>query len=322
MSPLARRIAHILAGHAARRLPEARAAWGDPMRAEVDAIENDLAALHWAAGCLIATYGERTTFMKTISLAPLFGTLGLTVVVFGGFILSGGPMYIIAEAFPTLFITIALGAIADTSILSSNGGPGVFTSLGRAFRGRRFHATDYEALADMLGGILAGKQAVTRTDPAACLLADAKLLMDRSADSTPADVAPVDLLLQGRIATVIAGERRGVDVLELLARCLLWFSAMAFVLGLTKILQEVGHAPDNILALMLAHAVVAPLLGIFLAAGIVFPLSRRLEAGASDDANIYSVIRTAVLTRLTGVDAATAVRIACGGLPADLRGSL
>lgn len=311
---LARRIAHILAGHAARRLPETRAAWGDPMRAEVDAIESDLAALNWAAGCLLATYGERTTLMKTISLAPLAGTVGFTIAVFGGFIISGGPMHIVTEAFPALFITIALGALAATSILSSNGGPGVFESLGRAFRGRRFHAADYKALASMLGGVLAGKQAVTRTDSAACLIADAKSL----SDGAPADAVQMDAFFQARIAALTAGEARGVGVLDLLARCLLWFSAMAFVLGLTKILSEVGHQTGETLALMMAHAIMAPLLGIFLAAGIVSPLSRRLEAGVGDDAHIYAVIRTAVLARLGGLDATAAVRIACGGLPADL----
>jgi flagellar motor component MotA len=318
MSVLARRIAHILAGHAAQRLPSQRAAWGDPMRAEVDAIENDLAALQWAAGCLLATYGERITPMKTMSFAPLAGAAGLIAFVFGVYAISGGPLQIIAEAMPPLSLTIVLGALAVTSILSSNGGPGLFTSLGRAFRGRRYHVADYEGLAATLGSVLSSKEAVTRTDAVSRIIADAKLLTYRHpADNTPVDAAQVGALLQDRIDAIVTLERRGVRVLELLARSILWLSAIAFVLAVTKIMIYVTDAPE-VLGGMLAHALVAPLLGVFLGAGIVHPLAQRLAAGIADDANIYTVIRAAFLARLAGVEPAAAVRMACGGLPIDL----
>lgn len=316
---IARALAEILAGHAARALPAARAAWSDPMRAEVDAIDNDLDALTWASGCLIATYGERMSSMKSIALAPLAATAGFIVFVFGGYILSGGPMHIIAEAVPTLSLTVVLGALAVTGILSSNGGPGVFASLAQAFRGRRYHTADYEGQAATLVAVLSGKEAVTRTDAAARLIADAKLLTYRpGADNTPVDAFQVGELLQDRIDAVVTAEWRGVRVLELLARSILWISAIAFVLGLTKIMSVVDQYSQGILGNMFAHAMVAPLLGVFLGAGLVHPLARRLAASITDDTNMYTMIRAAVLARLSGVDAATAVRVACGGLPADL----
>ena len=54
-----RRIAVMLAEHASRVLPRARSApssWGDAMRHELDYIENDRAALHWAIGSVAASY--------------------------------------------------------------------------------------------------------------------------------------------------------------------------------------------------------------------------------------------------------------------------
>jgi hypothetical protein len=54
-----RRIAVLLAQHASRVLPRARSArspWAEAMRRELDYIEDDRAALHWAIGCVTASY--------------------------------------------------------------------------------------------------------------------------------------------------------------------------------------------------------------------------------------------------------------------------
>jgi hypothetical protein len=54
-----RRIAMLLAQHASRVLPRARSArspWAEAMRRELDYIEDDRAALHWAIGCVTASY--------------------------------------------------------------------------------------------------------------------------------------------------------------------------------------------------------------------------------------------------------------------------
>src|SRR4051812_33813656 len=63
-----RPFAELLVGHAARRAPSSDAPWAQAMRHEVDAIENDYAALHWSAGCVFATYSGRVNPMR---LAPL-----------------------------------------------------------------------------------------------------------------------------------------------------------------------------------------------------------------------------------------------------------
>lgn len=51
-----RRIAMMLAWHAARTLPLARSSWAEAMWRELGYIEDDRAALHWAIGCVATSY--------------------------------------------------------------------------------------------------------------------------------------------------------------------------------------------------------------------------------------------------------------------------
>lgn len=54
-----RRIALRVVGHASWVLPGARSDWADAMCRELDYIEDDRAALHWAIGCVTASYAAR-----------------------------------------------------------------------------------------------------------------------------------------------------------------------------------------------------------------------------------------------------------------------
>jgi hypothetical protein len=62
-----RRIALALIAHAARVLPSARSKWAEAMRHETHHIENDLDALTWAGGCLLASYAERSRVMSVMN---------------------------------------------------------------------------------------------------------------------------------------------------------------------------------------------------------------------------------------------------------------
>jgi hypothetical protein len=75
MSTRWRRIALKIVGHASRMLPGARSDWADAMRREIDYIEDDGAALRWAAGCVTASYGARLAALPRprwqVSLGPV-----------------------------------------------------------------------------------------------------------------------------------------------------------------------------------------------------------------------------------------------------------
>ena len=55
-----RRIAMALMAHATSTLPPARSVWAEAMSRELDHIANDVEAVTWAGGCVVASYVERS----------------------------------------------------------------------------------------------------------------------------------------------------------------------------------------------------------------------------------------------------------------------
>jgi hypothetical protein len=68
VSGACRRWAAKLAQHASFVLPGAQSSWAEAMRRELDYIEDDRTALHWAVGCVLASYKAR------FAARPGFGT--------------------------------------------------------------------------------------------------------------------------------------------------------------------------------------------------------------------------------------------------------
>jgi hypothetical protein len=63
---LPRRLALALMRHATHILPAARAPWAEAMRHEVHHIDDGFEALAWAAGCVLASYVERSRAMSVL----------------------------------------------------------------------------------------------------------------------------------------------------------------------------------------------------------------------------------------------------------------
>lgn len=77
---LLRRFASALMAHAADILPPARSPWADAMRHELDHIDSDREALTWAAGCVLASYVERSQVMHIVHTWYVRGPLALLIV--------------------------------------------------------------------------------------------------------------------------------------------------------------------------------------------------------------------------------------------------
>jgi hypothetical protein len=72
--------------HAGRMLPDRRAEWAEAMARELDQVEDDGAALQWAAGCVLASYQERIRSMISVNrigaIAPVaMSLLALSLVL-------------------------------------------------------------------------------------------------------------------------------------------------------------------------------------------------------------------------------------------------
>jgi hypothetical protein len=74
-------IARRLAAHAAGVLPRERADWARAMQNEIAHFPTGWAALQWAAGCVIASYVERTRNMKIGTLRPSRWVLTLEMIM-------------------------------------------------------------------------------------------------------------------------------------------------------------------------------------------------------------------------------------------------
>ncbi len=85
VSKRCRRLAVRLVLHAASVLPGAGAPWAEAMRHELDYIADDLAALRWAFGCLVASYRARLAELRCIgaraSLRHVSAGIALMLVV-------------------------------------------------------------------------------------------------------------------------------------------------------------------------------------------------------------------------------------------------
>ena len=90
-----RRLASTLIRHAARVLPPARSQWGEAMKNEIHHIDDDLEALSWAAGCVVASYVERggrkmdqsfgTVVRKPSAFVPLAMSITALALVGGAY---------------------------------------------------------------------------------------------------------------------------------------------------------------------------------------------------------------------------------------------
>jgi len=316
MSEAARPLATVLAHHAANCLPHSRAAWADAIRHEVEFIDNDKAALRWAAGCVLASYAERINPMSNAAISPILSAGAMMAFIFGAYIFHGGHMEMIFAGLPTNLVLIVLGAAAVVSIRTTIGGPGLLSSIGLAMRGRGFHKGDYRNLAAALLHKLNDTSRGLSLPPggeAVRMIDDATALMAR--DQVSAE--QLDAVLKNRIDRVTDDQRRAVQVLRTFGRTMLWFGGVSVMLGSMHTLSAFSYTTE-VLAGMFASAMLGFLVGVLMAAGIIQPLANRLEAAIADDANFYGFIRTAFFCRKAGSDAATAVQVASGALPAEL----
>jgi hypothetical protein len=84
-TPILRAMALALTNYAASLLPQSRAKWGEAMRNELEHIPNNLAALSWATGCVVAAFLEGNAdrpqgFAKIVKLPSAFLPLAMSLM--------------------------------------------------------------------------------------------------------------------------------------------------------------------------------------------------------------------------------------------------
>ncbi|WP_448581093.1 flagellar motor stator protein MotA [Thermaurantiacus sp.] len=253
-------------------------------------------------------------------MMAIVGLVVLLVMVFGGFLLAGGNLVPVLAALPAELMIIG-GAAAGALIIGNS--MGLIKEVGkgvvRVLKGPRFGKQDYLgaiALTVKLMRLLKSEGAVAvephvetpesssiwseypklRSDEFFVHLVTDTLRLLVVSTGTVSSVAIEDVL-DTAIETHHHHASKPAEALQTLADALPALGIVAAVLGVIKTMGAIDQ-PPAILGSMIGAALVGTFLGVFLAYGLVGPLSNRLRQIEEADAQIYQVVRRVILASL------------------------
>jgi chemotaxis protein MotA len=253
---------------------------------------------------------------------PIIGIVVLLVMVFGGFVVTGGAIGPVAEAIPHEMLIIG-GAAAGALIIGNSmkelkalGG-----SLGKIFKGPKYAKKDYldviflvSKLMKMLRteGPIALEPHVEDPASSALFAEYPRLLADHTlinliadtlrlvvVSSGTLDVHAVEEVMDNMIKTHHHEVEGPHGTMTSLADALPALGIVAAVLGVVKTMGSIDK-PPAILGAMIGSALVGTFMGVLLAYGMVAPLASRLKQVIDADAAIYHVVKQIIIASLHG----------------------
>ncbi|MCM8731236.1 flagellar motor stator protein MotA [Hephaestia sp. GCM10023244] len=253
---------------------------------------------------------------------PAIGLVVLLVMVFGGFVFTGGALGPVMEAIPHELIIIG-GAAAGALIIGNSGKElkALGGGLAKVFKGPKYHKQDYldtiflvSKLMKMLRmeGPIALEPHVEDPKSSAIFAEYPRLLADHTlvnliadtlrlvvVSSGTLDVHAVEEVMDNAIKTHHQSVQRPQTSLQSLADALPALGIVAAVLGVVKTMGSIDK-PPAILGAMIGSALVGTFLGVLLAYGLVGPLATRLQQVIDADAAIYHTVKQIIIASLHG----------------------
>lgn len=253
-------------------------------------------------------------------MMAIVGLVVLLVMVFGGFLLAGGNIVPVLAALPAEMMIIggaATGAliIGNSMSLIKEVGKGV----ARVLKGPRFTKADYLgaiALTVKLMRLLKTEGAVAvephvETPESSSIWGEyPKLKADHFFVHLVTDTLRLLVVSTGTVSSVAIEDvldtaiethhhhaSKPAEALQTLADALPALGIVAAVLGVIKTMGAIDQPPP-VLGAMIGSALVGTFLGVFLAYGLVGPLSNRLRQIEETDSQIYQVVRRVILASL------------------------
>lgn len=251
---------------------------------------------------------------------PAIGLVVLLVMVFGGFLLSGGAMGPVLAALPLEFMIIGGAAVGATLIGNSMHaikllGGGVM----KTFKGPKYTDADHIdaiALTSKLMKLLRSEGAVALeshvTEPASstifseyprlqsdpvvtAMICDPLTLMVVSSGTL--DTHAVEDVIDNAIKTQLHDMDEPAHMIQSLADALPALGIVAAVLGIIKTMGAINEPPE-ILGKMIGGALVGTFLGVFLAYGFVGPFAAKVKAVIEEEQQFYMLIREVLVANL------------------------
>ncbi len=268
----------------------------------------------------------------------IVGIILIFVMVFGGYINSGGKIGIILEAAPDELIVIlgaAVGAFAignDFSMIKHT-----VKSISMVFKGAKWKRPDYQDLLCLLFELIrlghqnpmALEEHIEGPDSSAIFSKFPKIQADketcalicdtlRSALMNYDDPNQVEEVLDKRMEQNLHHALHPSHALQTLADGLPALGIVAAVLGIIKTMASIDQPPE-ILGKMIGSALVGTFLGVFLAYGLVGPFSSKLLAVAEEDQHFHRLIREVLVANLHSHAANICIEVGRQNTPSQLR---
>ncbi len=255
----------------------------------------------------------------------MFAAVGIIVVivmVFGGFLISGGQIGIIAKALP-IEMTIIGGAAVGATIAGNSMRElkALMGGLSKVFKGPTYNKQDYldtiflvSKLMKMLrtDGPVAVEPHIEDPKASAIFAEYPKLLKDDTlvhlicdtlrlvvVSSGTLDPRAVEEVMDNAIKTHHHDAVRPADSLQTLADALPALGIVAAVLGVVKTMASIDQ-PPAVLGALIGSALVGTFLGVLLSYGFVGPFANRAKQVIEGDAAIYQVVKQIIIASLHG----------------------
>ena len=275
---------------------------------------------------------------------PAIGIVILLVMVFGGFVFTGGALGPVMEAIPHELIIIggaAVGAIVAGNSLHELKALG--SSFGKIFKGPRHSKQDHIdaiALTSRLmkvmraEGPVALESHVENPQDSPMFAEFPRLLANKPLISLICDTLTLQVVSSGTLETHAIEEvmdnamkthfndlREPQHTLQSLADALPALGIVAAVLGVVKTMGSIDQ-PPAILGAMIGSALVGTFMGVLLAYGIVGPLSSRLKQVIDQDKQIFHAVKQVIIASLNGYPQPLVIESARSGLGHAVRPGL
>ena len=274
----------------------------------------------------------------------IIGIVVLLVLVFGGFVLSGGAMGPVLHALPYEMLIIggaALGAtIAGNSLDSLKAIGGAFMKIFKGPQHTKQDHIDAIALTTQLMKVLktegpvALESHVNEPENSTIISAYPNLLKNKALIGLITDTLTLLVVSSGTLETHAVEEvmdnamrthfhelHEPQHALQSLADALPALGIVAAVLGVVKTMGSINKPPE-VLGKMIGAALVGTFLGVLLAYGIVGPLAGRLKQVLEQDEQIFHAVKQVIIASLYGHPQPLVVESARSGLGHTVRPGL
>lgn len=269
-------------------------------------------------------------------MMPAIGFVILIVMVFGGFIISGGDIGAVLKALPLEMMIIG-GAGVAALVIGNNGSQlkAVGGGFAKAFKGPKYKRQDYLDCIFLCGklmkllkteGPVAVEPHVEEPENSAIFAEFPRLLADKTlvalicdslrlvvVSSGDLDPYSVEDVVDQHLKTHHKEAMGPADNLQWLADALPALGIVAAVLGVVKTMGSIDQPPE-VLGSMIGSALVGTFLGVLLAYGLVGPMANRVKAIIEEDGMIYEVAKQIIVATLHGHPQPLVIEAARSGL--------